>query len=99
MVQTLMSNEPDATLAHRAGTLLGRGRHAAALAAALACPVETARSWTRGRRRLPAWRARDLAGRLRAYASAALSMAVEVERYAREQERGPKARQRFPCRL
>ena len=89
MGPALKSKEPD-TLAYRVGKFLGHGRHAAALALAVEVPVETARSWARGLRRMPAYRARLLAARLISHAAVARSLAADVEYYARILERQPR---------
>ena len=85
----LLSEKP-ATLAFRIGQFLGHGRHAAALGEILGRPISTARSWTNGRRKMPAYMAKLLAERLRAHAAVANALADDADYYALREERKPR---------
>ena len=97
MGPALKSKEP-VTLAYQVGKFLGHGRHAAALALTVEVPVETARSWARGLRRMLAYRARLLAARLISHAAVARSLAADVEYYASVLERQPRHLRGF-CKM
>lgn len=84
-----MSQERD-TLLFRVGSFLSFGRHAAALARILCRPATTARSWTSGRRKMPAHVASILARRLRNHAAMANALAAEVEYYASVEHQRPR---------